>query len=979
MNILNSIDPDNNHFSQFSSGQDDNLYYEIDKFQNELKATRHGMTILNFNIRSFNKNIDEFIAVISSCNIKYDIIVLTETWLRPHTQQLASIPGYVSYHCYRDTRDGGGVSVFIKDNLKSVNLNINIVNDHIECIGVKIHNKISDKYINIIGLYRPPHGKIIEFNQSIENLVLELNLKNISTIITGDFNICILDENNPNSIRTVELFQNFYFRPLIHNATRITESSSSLLDQIWCNMPNPTKSGIVELHITDHFPVFSEIEDVFHAENTLKVIKFRDFSDKNMINFRTEISDVDWDELLIQANSSNNITDLFLEKFNIAYDKHFPILKKRIGVKRLNSPWITTGIIKSIRLKHLKLKQVRQGLLHKSECNLYCSILSKTLKKAKILYFDSLFYAAKNDLKKSWKIINSKLHPNKNKQDILLCDNDKYINKSDVPDVFNILFSNIGNNLKNAVPNCNSKFSDYLQPMLPDSMYLSPSTADEVKKIITSLKSKPQNIHRPSSKIYKFIVNEIASPINMIFNKIIENGLYPDVLKRACVTPVFKSGDKHNASNYRPINSLNILNTIIEKLLSRRINEFLKLHNIITDCQYGFRSGYSTNDAVIKLLHEAHFSLNHGRCCGVVSLDLSKAFDTVDHSILLSKLYNCGVRGVTYNILKSYLTNRTQFVAVNGIISSERPIDVGVPQGSVLGPLLFSLYVNDIPNILEKANVIMYADDTTLFYSHDNINNVYEILNYNLAKIDKWLMANYLTLNVDKTNYILITNKRLPNIHEHSIAIRDKVVERKSKITFLGVTIDDKLRFKDHINLVCNKVSKSLGVINKLNYLPKNILKSLYYTLIFPYLIYCILAWGSSYPSIINPLVILQKRAVRIITNNPHRASSDPLFKELSILKFKQLYDLYCSMYMYKVLMQNKASFIKNEITGNQINHSHELRHNTKLRLPKVNLISYKQSFVYNGLVLWNKLDVETRNMTSIHKFRKTIIQNFDQ
>ena len=177
MNILNSIDPDNNHFSQFSSGQDDNLYYEIDKFQNELKATRHGMTILNFNIRSFNKNIDEFIAVISSCNIKYDIIVLTETWLRPHTQQLASIPGYMSYHCYRDTRDGGGVSVFIKDNLKSVNLNINIVNDHIECIGVKIHNKISDKYINIIGLYRPPHGKIIEFNQSIENLALELNLK----------------------------------------------------------------------------------------------------------------------------------------------------------------------------------------------------------------------------------------------------------------------------------------------------------------------------------------------------------------------------------------------------------------------------------------------------------------------------------------------------------------------------------------------------------------------------------------------------------------------------------------------------------------------------------------------------------------------------------------------------------------------------------------------------------------------------------
>ena len=418
-------------------------------------------------------------------------------------------------------------------------------------------------------------------------------------------------------------------------------------------------------------------------------------------------------------------------------------------------------MIKSIRLKHFKFKQSKKGLIDLKSAQLYSKLLQKVLRVAKRKFFEYAFNSAKNDLKKSWKIINSQINPAKIKQNIKLVIDGTETIETEIPEKFNERFVNVANDLKKSIPKINVNYTDFMPTPVENTMFLSPSCPEEVIKIISNIKTAKSNLNRPSSKIYKLVKNEIAKPISLLFNSIIETGSYPKKLKIACVTPIYKGGDKKSINNYRPISNLETLNTIIEKLLCNRINCFLNTNNVINDCQYGFRKGRGTGDAISRLLHEAYMAMNSNKYCGVVSLDLSKAFDTVDHGILLTKIYNYGLRGKIFDLMTSYLNERSQFVSVNGITSTHRPVSLGVPQGSVLGPVLFLLYINDMPLLINKSTLIMYADDTTIYYSHRDIDQLIAVLNNELGSVSRWLKANYLTLNMTKTTYSILTMRNL--------------------------------------------------------------------------------------------------------------------------------------------------------------------------------------------------------------------------
>ena len=455
----------------------------------------------------------------------------------------------------------------------------------------------------------------------------------------GDLNICLLKESNNNFNGLTNMMNRFYFTPLIDKPTRITNTTASLIDHIWVNFVCRSESNIVISNITDHYLCFSNFDRINNNNKEIIKLKFRDFSTKNKTNFINSVNQTDWFSVLSDSIDPDVQTNTLFDKLNSLYNGCFPLKTKHIGKKRLMNPWLSSGILKSIRLKHDKYKLYLNGLLSKISYKFYCKLLSRVIRSSKRIYYCNFFDRHKNNMKSTWcminKIINSKYKPKKYVEIQL---NNELIDNEVLPSVFNDYFANIGLNLKSKINSHDNVFTDFLPAPLRSSVFISPTTIDEVNKTISSIKSTKNTINKFGSCALKLVSSALSLPIKIIFNNIIETGLYPSRLKIACVVPIFKSGNKKDIENYRPISTLSCINTVIEKLLFKRINSFLNSNHVLVDTQYGFRSGRTTSDALLRLLYDAYQSMNSHNYFGVVSLDLSKAFDTVDHKILLYKL-----------------------------------------------------------------------------------------------------------------------------------------------------------------------------------------------------------------------------------------------------------------------------------------------------------------------------------------------------
>ena len=960
------FDPNLNHYNDITLN---NRCLKYDTFSiNTISDCKNKFAVFCFNIRSYHKNIDEFLATIDAFKNKIDVFILTETWLTNSTSSLCSIKGYNAYHSIRCFQTGGGVSVFVKD-IYCCHLNLCVNNDVIEMVSAKV-KLARNKCVEVVGLYRPPSGNIYSFIHTLEETFDNLKPNLNPTIVGGDFNICLFKSDTD---LAAESFSNmmslYFFIPHITLPTREQNNSSSLIDHIWSNIPHQVISGVLETSVTDHYPIFSLFENFISDSDRLVEISFRDFSKHNAVKFINELSTVNWS---CNQYDSNKMTECFLSEFNSLYDKNFPLKRKCVGTKRLMKPWITKSILKSINHKHFLEKQTKLFLYEARKLTLYKNLLTRIIRQSKKMHYDTMFRNAKDNMKKTWKIINDTVGTGSIKNNhIQLKQDDQLINEDKVADTFNNYFCNIAENLLKNIPiNLSKTATSYISKSIDSSIYLMPSTPLEVHKTILKLKSNGSGYYSPSRKTFKLSADIISYPISDIFNCILSTGIYPDILKTACVTPIFKSGDSYNVKNYRPISGLPVLNLIIEKLLHSRFVSFIDKNNIIVDEQFGFRRGRCTSDAVTKLLSNIYKSFNNNEYFGAIFLDLSKAFDTVSHTLLLKKLEYYGFRGKSYSLIKSYLQNRKQYVSVSKCNSGLKTMKHGVPQGSVLGPLLFLLYINDFTNCLHYTSSIMYADDTTIYKSGKCISKLCNILENDLNNIVEWFNLNFLTLNIEKTIFTVFSYRHIPS--DVKVLLGNKYILNTSTVNFLGVSLDFKLTFGAHIKKIYNKVSKIHGIFYKINkFLPEHILISLYYALIYSNLIYCIEAWGSASAVYINKLFVVQKKVVKLISGYNILDSSKFLFKTKKILKINDIYKIHCLTYMFKIFNSNKNTNFLNEIMNLQTKPLYNTRGNSCLRLPKINILRYKQSLIYQGIMMWNTVPSHIKETKSIFVFKK--------
>lgn len=456
-----------------------------------------------------------------------------------------------------------------------------------------------------------------------------------------------------------------------------------------------------------------------------------------------------------------------------------------------------------------------------------------------------------------------------------------------------------------------------------------------------------------------------------IFNLSLKNGVFPDRLKLARVIPVFKSGDDSNLSNYRPISILPCFSKILERIMYNRLSSYLQNHNILYNNQYGFKKGHSTQHAVIKLVDEILIGFDKNKHTLGVFIDLAKAFDTVDHEILLYKLNNYGIKNKNLKWFRCYLNNRKQALFYNKTYTSLETITHGVPQGSILGPLLFLIYINDIFLSSSILNFILFADDTQAFYTHSNINTIFNTVNQELEELSDWFKANKLSVNIDKSSYILFTKSsnsdRLP-LKLPDVFVDETRLNRAYSIKFLGVLLDEHISWKDHINILKNKISKNIGIMHKTRYILNNAcLKKFYFAYVHSYINYCNIAWASTYKSKLDLVYKKQKQACRILTNANRYASSKQLMRAQRVLNIYEQ-NIYCTLqFMFKLKHDLVPEVFHNYFR--LIDHKYQTKYSTQnYYIPKISKRQSKFSISYRGPQLWNSF--LTNNIKTIKSFQ---------
>ena len=690
--------------------------------------------------------------------------------------------------------------------------------------------------------------------------------------------------------------------------------------------------------------------------------------------FLDDLQKIDWKGIVTQTDDVIIIVEQWTKMFSLILEKHAPLPNRRVSERFC--PWIT----KDFKLMCVSRDKLRkQAIRSKSEVlfDAYKQMRNKVNKvniDLKRDYFTNKITFHEGDIKNTWKTINLVLNTKSKTTQIATLDVDgkKISNHEAIAEHMNTYFCNIGQDLSKKIPATPNPLLEGKYSVNPEgtTFHFQPVNSNQVACVLGKFKtSMGFGTDCIANHFLKIGLPVISDSLCDIFNLSIATGVFPDSWKVARVAPIFKSGQTDDQSNYRPISVLPVLSRIFEKLIFNQLYKYLDTNKHLFPKQSGFRRLYSVVTSLLSCTNDWYKNMDTGKYTALVFIDLKKAFDTVDHDILLKKMQKYGVSGNGLTWFKSYLQDRRQLCKVNGVSSRIEEIHCGVPQGSCLGPLLFIVYINDLPFCLEGCQVTMYADDTSISFAAKSVNDLNMTLNRELDSLRKWLQGNKLSLNVLKTQAMVIGSR--PNLKKistklvepPSFSIGGSDVELVGNVKYLGVQIDRHLAWDEHVHFLRSKVSRAIGFLKYAKkLLPQDTLCKMYRGIVEPHLRYCCSVWGACEGTRLQVLQKLQNRAARIVTNSSYDSSASALIKTLNWPTVADMIKVETACMVYKSINDLAQDYLSEMFTKNSEYSRKNLRNTaTDLQVPLMKTCNGQRAFSYRGAGVWNHLDLEVQ------------------
>lgn len=902
VDFLNDL---NNDFPTSTTCDD---FFEINKFL-ALDGIG-GVNVVHSNIRSLQKHFEELEVYLSGFVVGPDVVVLSETFQINNVNRY-KIEGYDIIYNEGKINKNDGVVIYIKDTANYTSENITY-ND-LSFLRIEMGTS-SNGVIAISGVYRPFDCSTEQFNNAL-NMYLGNHAKTSTEVIIGDMNIDILHPSPvPNYIEdylntmAINCFSSF-----INTNTRVENGRGSCIDHVFIRHNNRLelpKAAIFRNKITDHFVTCVRINTSIQ-----KSARREDFN--RLVDYACLtriVSEINWNEHVSFSDPERSI-----ESFIAVLLKAVELASSVRGASKhlqKRKVWMTSGLLTSINKKnkmYLNTLKEPKNLQLNEYYRQYKNRLNHLIKIMKSNFYRSRIIGSVDNPRKIWQITNEICGRQRKKSHIHVINyNNKLINNTvDICNTFNEYFVNIGASVSDT--RTNRDYNPKPIKKVGSSFFLKPVSDVEVANIITSFKSdKAPGEDGLTARLLKHLKNYITKPLANLVNLSFTSGIFPGILKRASVTVLHKGGKCNNVGNYRPISLISNIAKIFEKLLSCRMHEFIDKKGILSDQQYGFRPHRSTQDAITYITNRAYKSIDSSNPSIAAFLDLTKAFDTINHSILLAKLETYGFRGKSFDLIKSYLTGRTQSVKIDSITSNSLVVQCGVPQGTILGPLFFILYINDLFHQVDNVDIISYADDTALFVQSDSWCNARLKMEQCLQTLNAWFKYNKLVINPKKSKFMCFSSykKHLPvwrtiQIHEVECDTDqcscNNSIHRVESFRYLGIVIDSHLKWEEHIDNLCRNIRQIFYIFKSLrDLMPLKLIKNVYFALVQSLLTYGILVWGGTHVTVLNKINVIQRCVLKIAFKKPFLFPTKELFELTQVLTIRQLYVLDIIKYYVK-------------------------------------------------------------------------------
>ena len=930
------------------------------------------LKIAHINTRSLLSCIDEVKLII--LNSKIDILCISETWLEQNIpDRFVNIDGYTLFR--KDGGRGGGTCMYVKNCLKGVEMKFN----HPACQGIEdVWVKIQMKKLPsiIVGaMYRHPHATSDSFDY-IHEIIQRIAIDDKAIFLLGDLNDNVLDRQS----KLQKIVNILNFSQLIETPTRITNTSRTLIDVAITNSKEKVLNAEVEAcHVSDH-ELISLTVDISKPKHEKEIKTFRSKQNYSQEIFcNTLLDNIDRFNEILRTDDVNIQQDIFTTNFMSSLDSCAPIVTKTIT--RPPAPWLTDDIRNEMayrnRLKerlHFEYNEITEALYKLSKKR-----VKRMIRIAKSNFHRNRFINERNSKKNIWNIVNEVI-PCKSKCSSSIIVNDPVASS----ERFNEFFANVGKKTYESVrsstghghlPQINQQRNNMRQN-LRHRFRPQPVSVDTVVNIVMDMKNKNSSgMDGISIRFLKDSLPVLAFYLTVIINTSIVTGVVPDKWKHAIVCPLLKQGDVEDPSNYRPISLLSVLSKILEKVVAKQLYEFLSVNNLFSECQHGFRKGLSTQTALIKITEELYKNIDKFEVSLLALCDLSKAFDSVSHSLLLQKMDALQVDDFWFS---NYLSNRTQAVKINSAISSKQKIEYGVPQGSVLGPLLFNIFINDLNEVSGDSTLVQFADDAQFLLSAkvENLESLVQRMEATMERVNKYFSDNGLKVNSDKTQFIFIGSRafidRIPE--DIKIKVGNTELSPKDSAKNLGVILDSHLSFEKHVDYVCTKANGLLFFLmrNK-DMFDNETRKIVVEALVISLFTYCSLIWGACTTSIRNKLQKVQNFAAKVSVGYGRKHDhATPFIKKLDWLKINEMLQYHELLFMFKIVNSQSPVGV---LSITQVGQTHEriTRQIHELHVPRTRTLIADKALSIRGSTQWNKLPDIVKQDSRMTSFKNKI------